>query len=597
VTTFLNYPTRFLFFTGKGGVGKTSLACATALWLADAGQRVLLVSTDPASNLDQVLETEIGTGPTPIPSAPNLVALNIDPEEAAAAYRRRALEPLRIQFPEADLRRREEELSGACTLEIATFDEFTRLLTDQHDLQAYDHVLFDTAPTGHTLRLLSLPGAWSDFLRDTPDGASCLGPHSGLQQQRRIYEQAVATLRDPTQTTMNLVARPELSSLDEAARAAKELHELGIEAQQLVINGVFSPADRLDPIAVALERREQAALSTLPEAIANLPRQIIPLHPFNLVGLSNLRQYFRASRVEPPAHPQQAMLPPIPSLDDLVSDLERDGRGLILVMGKGGVGKTTIATLIARQLAQRGHAVHLTTTDPANRGWDAEGLPWGNLRFSRIDPATETRLYTERVLSTRGRHLSPDELALLQEDLRSPCTEEVAVFHAFSRVISQARSAFVIVDTAPTGHKLLLLDATGAYHHEVMRSLTGQVGVRGTVTPLMRLRDPAYTKMVIVTLPETTPVLEAAQLQTDLRRAGIEPYAWIINKSLAGADVRDPLLQHRAIAEREHIQTVQQSLAKRAYLVPWLPDLDDDALAFSVRAGDVASRPHERCSP
>lgn len=583
MTSFLNQPTRFVFFAGKGGVGKTSLACATAIAIADRGKRVLLVSTDPASNLDQVLETRIGSTVTPIPQVPNLFAVNIDPEAAAAAYRRRVLEPLQGQLSGHELRRREEELSGACTIEIAAFDEFTRVLTDPAIRQTYDHVLFDTAPTGHTLRLLSLPAAWSDFLRETPNGASCLGPHSGLQQQQVMYEQAVSTLRDAAQTTVVLVARPDQLTLGEAARTAGELRELGISAQHLVINGVFTATDHTDPIALALERQGQEALAAMPAELVHLPRLVIPLHPFNLVGVDLLRRFFAPDKPGFLPPPQPIFQPDLPSLDTLVRDLEHDGHGLILVMGKGGVGKTTIAAQLALELARSGHPVHLTTTDPAGREWliPEQALP--NLRVSRIDPAAETQAYRERVLATRGQNLTPDELALLMEDLKSPCTEEVAVFHAFSRVISQARSAFVVVDTAPTGHTLLLLDATGAYHHEVMRSLMGQTGVRGTVTPLMRLRDPQYTKMLIVTLPETTPVLEAAELQADLRRAGIEPYAWIINKSLAATKTTDPLLMHRAAAELAHIQHVTSHLTQRAYLVPWRVD-------YSSHAGELATQ-------
>lgn len=571
----LVHPTRYLFFTGKGGVGKTSLACATAITLVDRGKRVLLVSTDPASNLDQVLGVTLSSLPLPIPLVPGLFALNIDPEAAAAAYRERALGPLRGQVSDQEIARREEELSGACTIEIAAFDEFTGLLTGDERLGAFDHIVFDTAPTGHTLRLLNLPAAWSTFIDDNPRGASCLGPHTALQQQQSKYAEAVAALGDPAQTTLVLVTRPERGALREAARTSGELRDLAMNNQHLIVNGVFTATDRHDQIALALEQRGANALHEIPTVLTSLPTSSVPLQPFNLVGVDKLRRLLSDANplsVNGADQPLPPVRPDVPPLSALVDDLAVADRGLILVMGKGGVGKTTIAAAIAVELAARGYPVHLTTTDPAAHiAATVEGeVP--NLRVSRIDPAAETATYTDRVLATRGRNLEPAQIDLLREDLKSPCTEEVAVFHAFSRIVSQARSGFVVVDTAPTGHTLLLLDAAGAYHHEVMRDLSGQSYLAGAVTPLMRLRDPSYTRILLVALPETTPVLEAAQLQDDLRRAEIEPFAWVINSSLAATDTDDPLLRRRAAAEWEQIALVRDQLAERLYLVPWLPE-------------------------
>ncbi len=571
---FLTEPTRYLFFTGKGGVGKTSLASATAVALADAGKSVLLVSTDPASNLDQVFETALTRTPTPVAGVPRLAALNIDPEEAARAYRARALAPLLGIASDAEIRQLEEQLSGACTVEIAAFDEFTGLLDGTGFGVGYDHVVFDTAPTGHTLRLLSLPAAWESFIDVNPGGASCLGPRANLVHQRRRYESAVQALADPALTTLVLVTRPERGALTEAARTAAELADLQLRNQRLVVNGVFTATDRDDEIAVALEQRGQAALAAMPAALRDLPRSIVLLRSFNVVGIAAVRAFLTgagesAAPIQYAGVGQHVDLPP---LAVLVDDLATADRGLVMVMGKGGVGKTTIATAIAVELAARGKSVHLTTTDPAAHiAAIVEGsVP--NLRVSRIDPKDETRLYTQRVLATKGRGLDAKGLALLEEDLKSPCTEEVAVFHAFSRIIGQARSEIVVVDTAPTGHTLLLLDTTGAYHHEVMRSLQQQGGVSGAVTPLIRLRDPHFARMVIVTLPESTPVQEASHLQDDLRRAEIEPYAWVINASLAATSTHDPLLRARGAQETGQIARVRDELASRAYLVPWLPE-------------------------
>ncbi len=569
-------PTQYLFFTGKGGVGKTSLACATAVTLADRGKGVLLVSTDPASNLDQVLDVSLSRSPAAIATVPGLFALNIDPEAAAEAYRARALGPLRGVISDEELRRHEEELSGACTVEIAAFDEFTGILTRDERLGRYDHIIFDTAPTGHTLRLLRLPAAWTDFIVANPAGASCLGPTSSLQQQREKYEQAVAALGDSAQTTVVLVTRPDRGAITEAARSAGELSRLGMKNQHLVVNGMFTATDRQDAVAVALEQRGAEALQELPVGLGDLPMSTVPLRPFNLVGVEYIRRFLdwsgETDLADPEVAPSTPALPAVPSLSHLVDELATGERGLIMVMGKGGVGKTTIAAAIAVELAHRGFPVHLTTTDPSAHVASTIAGEIPHLRVSRIDPAAETEAYTNRVLATRGRGLSPDELDLLREDLKSPCTEEVAVFHAFSRAIGQGRSEFVVVDTAPTGHTVLLLDTTGAYHQEIMRSMTSRADVGAAVTPLMRLRDPSFTRMVLVTLPETTPVLEAAQLQDDLRRAQIEPFAWVVNSSLAATGTRDPLLIQRAKAEIEQIDRIRDRLASRTFLVPWLPE-------------------------
>jgi arsenite-transporting ATPase len=373
---------------------------------------------------------------------------------------------------------------------------------------------------------------------------------------------------------MILVSRPERGALAEAARTSAELRELAIANQHVVINGVFTATDRHDRIAVALEQRGRDALRQIPSTLARLPISEVPLQPFNLVGVETVRRLFSdaAAPVENAVGALPPLLPYVPPLALLVDELENAERGLILVMGKGGVGKTTIAAAIAVELATRGHPVHLTTTDPAAHLTATIEGKVANLRISRIDPVVETRAYSERALATQGRNLTPAELELLKEDLKSPCTEEVAIFHAFSRVVSQARAEFVVVDTAPTGHTLLLLDTTGAYHHEVMRSLGNRPGVTSAVTPMMRLRDPAYTKMLLVTLPETTPVLEAAQLQDDLRRAQVEPFAWVINSSLAATGTDDPLLQQRAASELEQIAQVRDHHAERVFLVPWLAD-------------------------
>ncbi len=561
------WETPFLFFTGKGGVGKTTIASAVAVALSDMGRRVLLVSTDPASNLDDVFQVSVGDTPTSVPDVPNLLLLNIDPHRTAETYRERVVAPLRGVASDEEVRAAEEQLSGACTVEIAAFDEFTRLLADPAWTEPFDHIIFDTAPTGHTLRLLSLPSAWSGYLGDSPRGASCLGPLAGLEAQRERYVATVEALADPDRTTLALVSRPDESALREASRTGQELATLGIDNQRLVINGVFDQPAGDDPTANALVERQASALSEIPATLASLPASMVALAASDLIGPAALRALTDAAAV---ARDDAEALLPYPAtdgLDALVAELAAQGPGVIMTMGKGGVGKTTVAAAIAVALAERGHPVHLSTTDPAAHVLDtlAGDLP-DNLTASRIDPQVETERYRQEVIRAAGP-LDPDALALLEEDLRSPCTEEVAVFRAFSRVLGRARSGYVVLDTAPTGHTLLLMDTTGAYHHEILRNAANLSG--RLTTPLMRLQDPGFARILVVTLPESTPILEASRLQDDLRRAGIEPFGWVINQVVGESGTAHPLLRARAAREGERILHVSEALASRVYSAPW----------------------------
>ena len=563
---FLDQSPRFFFFTGKGGVGKTSIACATAIRLAETGRRVLLVSTDPASNVGQVFGVTIGNRITAIAAVPGLSALEIDPQAAAQAYRDRIIGPVRGVLPDAVVRSMEEQLSGACTTEIAAFDEFTGLLVDSPLTAGFEHIIFDTAPTGHTIRLLQLPGAWTGFLAEGKGDASCLGPLAGLEKQRAQYKAAVDALADPQRTRLVLVARAQQSAVREAARTHEELAAIGLSQQYLVINGVLPRSEAAhDPLAATICEREQSVLAALPPVLKALPCDQLPLKPFNLMGLDALHQLLSDTDAEvaPDAGP-----PPVldaPDLATLVDEIAADGHGLVMVMGKGGVGKTTLAAAVAVELAHRGLPVHLTTSDPAAHLRETLEGTLEHLTISRIDPHAETERYRTQVLTTKGAKLDAAGRALLEEDLRSPCTEEIAVFQAFSRIIREAGKKFVVMDTAPTGHTLLLLDATGAYHREIERQMDG-TGLH-YVTPMMQLQDPKQTKVLLVTLAETTPVLEAANLQADLRRAGIEPWAWIVNNSVAAARPRSALLRQRARNELREIDAVATRHAHRHAVV------------------------------
>ncbi len=583
----LDHPTRHLFFTGKGGVGKTSLSTAAALSLADVGKKVLLVSTDAASNLDEMLGIELRNTPTPVPGAPGLSVLNIDPDQAAEAYRQRVIAQMGDSASVEELSTVREQLSGACTTEIASFDEFSSLLSGASG--GYDHIVFDTAPTGHTLRLVSLPKAWTGFLNGNDRGASCLGPHSGLKMQEQRFKAALDALSDPAQTTVVLVARADKSAIGEAARTSEELRALGLNNQRMVINGVFHASDRNDTVARAIEDLGEAALAGMPASLRELPQDRVPLRPFDTVGLPALRALLSTGDVGSTPAVAQGAEPDrhLPGLDALADELAQAGHGLIMVMGKGGVGKTTVAAALALGLVQRGKTVHLSTTDPAAHLVQTLGGEVPGLQLSLIDPKVETQRYVDKIMAAKSPGLDAQEQALLLEDLRSPCTEEVAVFHAFSRIVSEGRGAFVVLDTAPTGHSLLLMDATGAYHRQMLREFEGRSAAR-VVTPLMRLQDASYTRVILVTLPEVTPVSQAAALQDDLRRAQIEPFAWVLNKSILAAGTRDPLLAARLAGERRQIDRMASGLAARLFTVPWLAVPPIGVAELSKLAGETA---------
>lgn len=574
-----NHQTTYLFFTGKGGVGKTSLSCATAIQLADEGKEVLLVSTDPASNLQDVLQSEVYDKIKPVKGVANLSAINIDPEISAEEYRARVTEPLKQILNEADIAKMNEELSGACTTEIAAFDEFSRFISGESEGGKFDVVVFDTAPTGHTLRLLELPAAWASFSEENPDGASCLGPTSALKSSQERYNKVVKRLRDPKLATFYLVARADKSSLKEASRTSDELAELEMKNQQLLVNGIFKAVDTQDQFALKMQKLAEKELESIPENLQELSVKTYPLLPYNILGVEKLRSLLDpelqkkliASEVKNAEETDRLL----PGMDKLVEELTADKtNGLIMTMGKGGVGKTLTASALAVMIAKRGFEVHLTTTDPAAHVQDfidqLRELP-ENLTIDRIDPKLETQRYTDKVLLQKGKNLDEHGKKLLLEDLKSPCTEEVAVFHAFSKAIQHAKRKFVVIDTAPTGHTLLLLDTAGSYHREVLRT-TGMDPAK-IRTPYMSLQDPELSKLILVSLPETTPMREASVLQDDLKRAGINTYAWVVNQSLSmQKGLQDPLLKSRSMAETKVIKEINEKHASKTFGIPFLPE-------------------------
>ena len=557
--------TKYLFFTGKGGVGKTSAACATAVSLADQGKRVLLISTDPASNLQDVFSMELTNKGTPIPAVPNLVVANLDPIRAAAEYRESVIAPYRGLMPDSVIANMEEQLSGSCTVEIAAFNEFSHFITDSDMQRDYDRILFDTAPTGHTLRMLQLPSAWSSFISESTHGASCLGQLSGLEDKKEVYRQAVATLVDKSLTTLVLVTRPEDAPLKEAQRASLELADLGVKNQILLVNGVLPESD--DDISEKLYRKQQAALAAIPEGLKSLPTYQIPLRAYNITGLDNVRSMLNSDRQE--IREEAPNADHFHGLTDIVESIDRAGRKVIFTMGKGGVGKTTVAAAIAMGLARKGRKVHLTTTDPAaHLKFVLERAD--NITMSHIDEQEELAKYQDEVLSkARANGLSGEDIAYIEEDLRSPCTQEIAVFRAFAEVVEKADDQIVVIDTAPTGHTLLLLESTESYDREIRRT-KGETPE--SVKRLLPRLKSAGTEVVIVALPEATPVYEALRLEEDLKRAQIAANWWVVNQSFYQAKTTNTLLRAKAGSEVEWINRIDGHTNGKFALVAWSAD-------------------------
>ncbi|AJD30482.1 MULTISPECIES: arsenical pump-driving ATPase [Clostridium] len=557
--------TKYLFFTGKGGVGKTSTACAIAVALADNGKKIMLVSTDPASNLQDVFNTKLNNKGVYIKEVPNLVVANFEPEEAAAEYRESVIAPYRGKLPEAVLKNMEEQLSGSCTVEIAAFNEFSTFITDEKVEKEYDHIIFDTAPTGHTLRMLQLPSAWSNFINESTHGASCLGQLSGLESKKEVYKSAVNTLADKDKTTLILVSRPEVSPLKEAERASKELQDIGVNNQVLVINGVLEEHE--DYLSNAIYTKQQKALEDIPESLKTVETFQIPLRPYNVTGLENVRAFLRDNNIK--YNDEKLNTANVPKLNKVIEDLYNTDKKVIFTMGKGGVGKTTIAAAIAVGLAKKGKKVHLTTTDPADHLKFVLNESYG-ITLSHIDEKEELEKYKEEVLSKARKNMSEDDIAYVEEDLRSPCTQEIAVFRAFAEIVERSENDIVVIDTAPTGHTLLLLDSTQSYNKEIQRS---QGDIPESVKKLLpKLRNEEHTEVIIVTLAETTPVYEAMRLQEDLNRAGIHSKWWVINSSFYAANTTNSILKVKANNEVQWINKVNEISKGNFATIGWMPE-------------------------
>lgn len=559
--------TPYLFFTGKGGVGKTTTACATATQLADAGYSVLLVSTDPASNLQDVFETTLSNKPVAIDAVQNLKVANFDPVTAAEDYRKSVIEPYRGLLPDSALENMEEQLSGSCTVEIAAFNEFAHVLTDKTIEETYDYILFDTAPTGHTLRMLELPSAWSSYLDENTTGVSCLGQLSGLGDKKDMYAHAVNTLSDASRTTLMLVSRPQEASFLEADRASAELSQIGISNQKLIINGLLEEAD--DSLSTAIQAQQKADLNNVSSQLNHFEQYRIPLRPYTVTGVDKLRAFLTEDTLNETVDTQSAQ--PAATLEELTANLIDSNKKIIFTMGKGGVGKTTVAVQIAQLMAKTGKKVHLATTDPADH-LNLYLKASSQLTVSHIDEDKELAAYTEEVLGKARKTMNQEDLAYIEEDLRSPCTQEIALFRAFAEIVDRADNEIVVIDTAPTGHTLLLLESTQSYARELERS-AGEVP-ESIQKLLPRLQNPEETEVVMVTLPETTPVYESMRLDEDLQRAQIAHSWWLVNQSMYAAEPTNRILKARAQNEVQWINKVAALSKGQFAVVEFAPECD-----------------------
>lgn len=559
--------TKYLFFTGKGGVGKTTSACATAVNLADSGKMVILVSTDPASNLQDVFQTELTNNPKAIDQIPNLKVANFDPITAANDYKESIIGPYRGVLPDSVVENMEEQLSGSCTVEIAAFNEFAAFLTDKSVESEYDYVIFDTAPTGHTLRMLALPSAWSNYLDENDIGVSCLGQLSGLGDKKESYEQAVETLSDGKLTTLMLVTRPQRAAIQEASKASKDLSDLGIHNQKLIINGLLDSAD--DEISEIIYNQQRNDLDNLPQEIKDYEQLYIPLRPYNVTGLDKIRVLLSEK------HPEIALISSnfidYSDISDIINNFVNTDKKIIFTMGKGGVGKTTIAIKIAQALKKRGKKVHLATTDPADHLNFYLGDTSG-LSYSHIDEEKELREYKEEVLAKARETMSGDDFDYIKEDLESPCTQEIAVFRAFAEIVGKADDEIVVIDTAPTGHTFLLLKSTQSYAKEVERT-NGEVP-EAIQKLLPRLQNPEETEVLMVTLPETTPVYESMRLADDLDRANIAHTWWLVNQSMVATHTNNAVLKAIASNEIKWIEKVAKLSDNKYAVEKWQPNFE-----------------------
>ncbi len=551
--------TEFVFFSGKGGVGKSTVSCATATWLADNAYETLLVTTDPAPNLSDIFGQEIGHEITAIDGVENLSAIEIDPDVAAEEYRRETIEPMRALLDDEQLETVEEQLNSPCVEEIAAFDNFV----DFMDSPEYDAVVFDTAPTGHTIRLMELPSDWNAELEK--GGSTCIGPAASMEDRKREYERAIDTLQDPERTSFAFVGKPEESSIDEIERSASDLGDLGIESQLLILNGYLPESVCEDPFFAGKREDEQAVIERARERFDADATATYPLQPGEIAGLDLLADVggvlydgdeatVEVDTTEADAGAEadadfDALTDPDAVADRLTPGEETE---YLFFTGKGGVGKSTIASTAATKLAEAGHQTLVVTTDPAAHLEDIFGEPVGheptsvgqpNLDAARIDQEKALEEYRTQVLDhvtemyedKADTQVDVDAaIANVEEELESPCAEEMAALEKFVSYFDEDGYDVVVFDTAPTGHTLRLLELPSDWKGFMdLGSLTkGAAPAKGDQYDevIQAMKDPERSTFAFVMYPEYTPMMEAYRAAEDLRdQVGIETSLVVAN--------------------------------------------------------------------
>jgi arsenite-transporting ATPase len=592
--------TQYIFFSGKGGVGKTSMACTHAVRYADEGKRTLIVTTDPASNLADTFEQSIGHQVTPITGVPNLWAMEIDPDQATQEYIDRAMAPIRAAFPPQIVQVMEEQMSGPCTAEVAAFDRFTDFLeTPADNGAAFDVVIFDTAPTGHTIRLLELPAEWSQSINAASSGSgqTCIGPAAAIQDAKHKYERALEAMRESDQTTFIFVLHPEAISIKETRRAIGELRKLGIENYRLIINSIIPSEGAQNPLFAARLEMQTRYLAQI-ETDLPYPKQRMSLLAGEIKGVQRLRQVgkiffdgaaaaktFEAERVQ-----SQAEMVATP-LEDVRALLQPNGhRRTVFFAGKGGVGKTVASCITAVWLARQGYKTLLLTTDPAAHLGDVLDSPVGdeitpvkgqpNLWAVKIDPKAAAETYKERILEDARQRGRPESaIIVMEEELNSPCTEEMAAFDKFIEYASQDEWQAVVFDTAPTGHTLRLLELPVDWSKQIDVKIFASVDASaaddvakqrfGKVIEMMR--DPGQSTFAFVMYPEGTPILEAWRAARELGTVGIQPGLVVANMVIPPGQANTAFTHARRSMQEKYLLDIAERFRLPLAQIPLLP--------------------------
>lgn len=586
--------TEYLFFSGKGGVGKTSMACATAVGEAERGRKTLIVTTDPASNLADVFEQPIGHQVTPIAGVRNLWAMEIDPDRATEEYRERILGPFRAVMPEDVVKILEEQFRSPCTTEMASFDRFV----DFMDSEDFDLVIFDTAPTGHTIRLLELPVDWSRHIEESAKGSgqTCLGPVQAIQESKTKYDRAIALLTNPAHTRFIFVLQPEQTAIFETERSAKELHGIGVESQELIVNGILRAEVCDQPFFRKRYEMQQRHLAEIRSRFP-LPIREMLLRDAEVKGVTTLREVALALQGTPtPAKPAAASPASAPisaptgrlSRGELLNLLlPRNGQGkAIFFAGKGGVGKTSVSCIAALHLARQGLRTLLITTDPAAHIGQVLDVPVEdhptavtavpNLWVARIDAKQATEEYKARILADARTRYSEEMLLAMREELESPCTEEMAAFDKFTQYADSDDYQVVVFDTAPTGHTLRLLELPFDYSQQVelMVTTTQESGALRAETRarfdriIARLRDPDRTVFAFVVYPESTPVIEAYRASQDLAAAGIPTQLVVANQVIPVEQVTNAFFWNRRAMQIKYLDEIERRFGIPMLVLP-----------------------------